>query len=727
MALRSLYSELNIRIPVPVRGAILAAALLFGLSDLDAQDASSVGGIWTGSVTTPGGVLGIEFNLKRGASWSGTYSIPMQGVSDFALEAISVDLPTVSFKLGGGIPGNPTFNLTLSDDGSKLEGELSQAGGRFPAVFDKQGKSGSVSTGTTTLTLEEKLAEIRIYLEENLHDWNIPGMAVAVVRSDTVLLSEGFGVRSIDGSKKVTPKTLFAIGSTTKAFTATVIGSLVDEGLLDLDEPVRTYLPDFQLQDEYATAHITLRDLLSHRSGLPRHDLLWYDSKFTRQELYDRLRYLEPTAELRQKWQYQNLMFMTAGLVAERLTGKTWEELVRERIFKPLGMKDAVFSVDDMEKSADHAVPHSKNSEKKIETIEPRNLDAIGPAGSIDAGVAEMATWVRLNLNGGELNGTRVLSAEVLREIQSPQAVMSDMPTINGGIFSLYGMGWMLTAYQGHKLVHHGGGIDGFITEVALLPEDDLGVVVLTNLPTPLPERAALDIIDIMLDLPRKNHGKAALAQNAIAETNMEQLRDSGEKNNVDRIEGTSPSYPDAEYDGRYSHPAYGVMNIFHDEKGMGAIHQGDTVRMGHYHYDVFQVLDNEGEGTTFLISFQPDSRGGVAALTMPLEAALEHPIRFEKLPSQRMTDPNFLKTFAGTYELMSREAEIAVKGSALTVSLPGQPLYTLLPQREVGGLFAEFTIEGLNGFRVRFELENGRSERAVFIQPNGTFIGKRK
>ncbi len=646
-----------------------------------AQPNGSVAGEWKGTVETPMQNLGIDVTLISGEQWSGSFNIPMQGISNFPLENVSVELPKVSFKLGGGIPGNAVFSLTLSANKATLAGDLVQGGTTYPATFTR-GAGASATEGEPV----DPVTELSSFLSKAQEDWEIPGLAVAVVKDDKIIFAEGFGTREVGKDLPVSASTLFAIGSTTKAFTSVVIGMLVDEGKLAWDEPVKTYLPDFQLYDEYATVHLTVRDLLSHLSGLPRHDLSWYSSTATRQQLYNRLRYLEPTASLREKWQYQNLMYMTAGLLAEKVTGQTWEQLVHERLLKPLGMKTAVLSVEAMQKAQNYSQPHGDKDEE-VAKIDFRSLDAIGPAGSINASVEEMGQWLRLNLSQGKFNDKVLISGESLHEIQSPQAIMARESGMPGSLFSLYGMGWMITAYRGHRLLHHGGGIDGFVSHVALLPDDNIGIVVLTNYPTGFPQSAVLDIADRLLGLDPLNHSKGGLAakQRAPEKPGKEML-------DLSRVKGTKPTYTLSEYEGVYENLGYGRIRVFQDgDKLMGA-YNNDTSGLEHYHYNVFRYADDEAG--VMLVSFQPDAAGGVAGLTIPLEATLP-PLLFTKLASQRMRDPKYLARYTGNYKLSSQIAAVTVRDSSLVITIPGQPPYTLVPRKEVAGQFTEASFGG--------------------------------
>jgi CubicO group peptidase (beta-lactamase class C family) len=240
-----------------------------------------------------------------------------------------------------------------------------------------------------------------------------------------------------------------------------LLGLLVDEGKLDWDEPVASYLPDFKLYDEYATAHLTPRDMVCHRSGLPRHDLVWYnDEEITRAELVRRLRFLEPNEDLRAAWQYNNLMYLTAGYLIEQLTGTAWEEAVRRRVLEPLGMRRTNFSVFDSQKDDDHALPYLEDDDE-LRKIAFRPIGVMGPAGSINSCVDEMARWVNLHLGGGSFDGKPVIQAGTLRAMHTPQMVMPGLPQEEWVSPASYGLGWMIDTWRGRYRVHHGGNIDG--------------------------------------------------------------------------------------------------------------------------------------------------------------------------------------------------------------------------------------------------------------------------
>lgn len=277
------------------------------------------------------------------------------------------------------------------------------------------------------------------FVEQVMKDWHVPGLAVAIVKDGQVVYAKGFGYRDVKKELKVTPDTLFAIGSCSKAFTATALAILAGEGKLDWDKSVRDYLPDFRLHDAYATAQLRPRDLVTHQSGLPRHDLIWYGSPLSRKELFDRLHHLEPSKPLHAKYQYNNLMFMTAGVLIERISGSTWEEFVRRRILDPLGMKTSTFSVNDSQKTSNFSLPYQEQK-GEVKEIPFRNIDAIGPAGSINSSVNEMTRWLLVQLGKGKFEGRQVIPEKNLGEVHAPQIVAGGDLKYDESFYSSYAM-----------------------------------------------------------------------------------------------------------------------------------------------------------------------------------------------------------------------------------------------------------------------------------------------
>ncbi len=586
-------------------------------------------------------------------------------------------------------------------------------------------ENGARSHLTATADEEPGLRGIDAFILSVMEEWKVPGLAIAVIKDDRVILSKGYGYRDVEKKLPVTPRTLFAIGSITKSFTVTILGMLVDEGKLDWDTPVREYLPDFRLYDPIATEHMTIRDLVTHRSGLPRHDLVWYGSHLSREEMVRRLRYLKPSKEFRSAWQYQNLMFMTAGYLAGRVMGTRWEELVRQRIFQPLGMRASNFSVTDAQRSDDFALPYDKVNDR-IERIPFRNIDEIGPAGSINSNVEEMIRYVQFHINKGTYGGRQLLSRRNAEQMQTPQMVMpgsiQKLIYDERGLAS-YGLGFMITTYRGHKVVTHGGGIDGFISLLSFMPDEKIGMIVLTNLSgaNPVPIIVARNVYDRLLGLEPIDWANRIKEEQEKAKKAEEEAK---KKRLAARREGTSPSHPLPEYAGRYEHPAYGTIRI--EVKGSKLIlsFREWTAPLRHVHYDIFRIPEAPRNPLgNMTVTFSYNKRGDIDRLAIPLERNVAD-IVFARVADESMRERSFLEPLVGTYELGSITVTVALRGEhTLTLTVPGQPTYELVPTRGTS-----FDIKGLHGFSVKFEKDaSGAVTQLIIYQPNGTFVAKRK
>ncbi len=565
------------------------------------------------------------------------------------------------------------------------------------------------------------LKGFREFVTRTMAEWEVPGMAVSIVKDGKVVFAEGFGLRDAGQGLKVTPHTLFPIGSCSKAFTAAGMAIAVDDGKVAWDEPVRTYLPDFRLQDEYAAAHATPRDLLSHRTGLPRHDLVWIGGQFSRQELFDRLRYLEMNKELRSAWQYQNLMFMTAGIIIGKADGSSWEDFTRKRIIDPLGMKETNLSVALTQKSADFSRPYMKIDDKVV-PVPFRDIAAVGPAGSINSNVLDMAQWVILNLNKGKFGDKQLISEASLAQVHSPQMLVPGRIRDKEILYRSYAMGWLVTPYRGHLLLEHSGGIDGFIAQVAFLPQDNAGLVVLSNLHgTPLPGIVLYNIVDRLLGLDQVDWNKRT--RDEIDKASAEEEKEKQEPDKV-RKTGTQPSYPIADFIGDYENPGYGQVSVIKDGDGLKLKTPVFEGTLSHYHYDIFELkavlLGSEYKSK---VTFAGDAKGNVASLAFPLEQSVKD-IVFTRAADKGMLDPDFLKKFVGTYILTGQEVQIDLReGKGLSLAIPDQPEFELVPFRGT-----EFHLKGLEGFSVEFKLDaSGNVSEAVVHQPNGTFTAKKK
>lgn len=332
---------------------------------------------------------------------------------------------------------------------------------------------------------EKRLAGIDKALQEVLETWKTPGFAVAVVEKNKIIYAKGFGYSDYENKVPADANTLFAIGSCTKAFTSSLLGQLREDGEVDFNESPRTYIPKLKFFNQEMDNNIKVKDMMCHRTGLPRHDFSWYlfptDS---RDSLIQRIQYQEPFAEVREQWYYNNFMFMAQGVIAEEVTGKSWEDNVRERIFKPLGMERSNLSIVELEKSKNVALGYETKEDGTIKKMDYYRIRGMAPAGSINSSVNEMAKWVQTWIYGGHYNDESILPTPYVSEAMSSQMVVGaglpgkENPDLH---MATYGYGWFLSSYRGHYRVEHGGNIDGFSANTCFFPSDSIGIIVLVN------------------------------------------------------------------------------------------------------------------------------------------------------------------------------------------------------------------------------------------------------
>jgi CubicO group peptidase (beta-lactamase class C family) len=445
-------------------------------------------------------------------------------------------------------------------------------------------------------TLEERLKEIDEYAAKAGQDWKVPGFAVAIVKDDKVVFAKGYGVRELGKPDAVDKDTLFAVASNTKAFTSAALATLVDEGKIAWDDPVTKYLPYFQLYDPLATREMTVRDLLSHRSGLATFggDLLWYETHYPREEIIRRVRYLRPTYGFRGHYGYQNIMFLTAGEIIPAVTGRSWDDYVKEKFFAPLRMTRTTTSYKQLIATPNVATPHNE-FEGRVRVIHYSSADSAGGAAAINSSAAEMAEWVRLQLGRGTYNGKKFFSADRSREMWTPNTVVAGVsetaerfnPSVH---FNLYGMGWFLSDYRGRKVVTHSGGLDGMTSRVAMLPEENLGVVILTNSETPLQSFLWYKVFDVFLGAPRRDwsadYAARVKAAKERGDAEAKKLEDA-------RVPNTKPSLALSAYAGTYTGAMYGDARVA-EEQGrlvLRMMHSPNFVGdLEHWHFDTFRI-----------------------------------------------------------------------------------------------------------------------------------------
>jgi CubicO group peptidase (beta-lactamase class C family) len=559
------------------------------------------------------------------------------------------------------------------------------------------------------------------YVKKAITDWEVPGVAIAIVKNDQIVLARGYGVRKVGDPTAVDEKTLFAIGSSSKAFTAATLAMLVDEGKVKWDDPVTKHLPGFQLYDPYVSREMTVRDLLSHRSGLDRAEFIWISTPYDRDEILRRVRFVKPSSSFRSKFGYQNIMYLAAGQTVAKVSGKSWDDFIRERIFTPLGMSSSNTTIRALAGQNNLATPHAK-VDGKIQTIPWRNIDNIAPAGSINSNVVDMAQWVRLQLAGGEYKGARLISSGAVKEMHEQQTIIRKDPPwsilLPNSNFLSYGLGWFLHDHRGRKVVQHGGNIDGMSALVAMIPEEKLGVVILTNLNgTSLPTALMLKVFDAYLGAPPKDW---SADMQKILKGLEEQGKAAQKKLEESRVNGTQPSLALEKYAGTYKDDALGDTKVAVENDRLVMRTPGFVGDLEHWHYDTFRATfrDTVILGKVF-VTFALNPEGKTDALNISdLGASFKRAPEEAKPAAAIAMSEADLKKYTGKYETKAPPLEVSIEivGGKLKAVVPGQPVYTLVPVAA-----NRFQIEGApEGFIVQFELTGDKARSLTIEQGAG-------
>jgi CubicO group peptidase (beta-lactamase class C family) len=544
-----------------------------------------------------------------------------------------------------------------------------------------------VSTPTVIGSLEQRLDRLVEQLEQQRLALHIPGMAIAVVKDDEVILAQGFGVADIEKETPVTPETIFAIGSSTKAFTATIVGMLVDEGKMDWDDAITDYLPYFTLdiESEDETAQVAIRDLLCHRTGFCRMGLLFASGEVPREEVLLAATAAEPWTGFNEEFYYSNVMFMAAGVAAGKAAGTDWDTLVAERIFEPLGMESSSTSVSQAQTDSRLSLGYLWDEDLEAYKYKPmRNVDNIGPAGAINSNVLDMAKWVRLQLGRGEYEGQRLISEEQLSETWTSQIEIAE------GLS--YGLGWMLQEWEGQPVIEHGGNVDGFSAQVALLPESNLGFVLLTNVTFTTLQQQSINMV-------------------------WEALLGEWEEADADDADVYEP------YIGEY------VANFgqFEDVE-FTVLVQNNRLAIDVPGQQIFELKEPDEEGKwyfvisdTIAVSFDRDDEGNV--IVMKLHQAgytFELPRKGVEIAAEIPLEE--LQKYLGSYhsEELGVTVEVLIQNNRLAVDWPGEMVYELYPPNEEG----IWVFRVSNDFTLRFnEVEDGQVESLTYYQDGEEFL----
>jgi CubicO group peptidase (beta-lactamase class C family) len=569
----------------------------------------------------------------------------------------------------------------------------------------------------------KKLDGFDAYMAQTLKDWNTPGIGVGIVVNDKLVFAKGYGYRDYEKKLPFTPTTLQQIASNSKLFTAVAAGMLVEEGKLTWDKPVRESVPTIQFYNDQLNNNITLRDMLSHRTGVTRHDLIWFKSPFTRKELFERLKYLEPQEPMRETFLYNNLMFSAVGEIIELKSGLRWEQFVRDRIFTPLDMKTTTYSISDMNQHADHGVPFREKRDAfelyKIPYYE--DTEGVAPAGAVISNIDELSHWLIALMNDGKYNGKQVLPAKVLKETLQPAIGLPNTLGEALGYWELlnpaYGMGRQTVSYRGHLLTFHGGDLPGFHSQVSFMPNDKIGVIVLviSDHSAPLYNIVSYNVYERLLGLDQTPWSQRRLQQRLA---NKKAGTEARAKAGADRVPNTKPSHPLSSYVAEYENPAYGILKI-----GL----TGDQLQFGfhefqfpmtHFHYDRFDTPDDEQYGK-FSVNFRTNPQGDVDNAVISLDEA---EVVFTRKPET--LDAKLLQSLAGTYLTPSKvKFQVTYQpGAGLALEFPGAPPQKLIPVKAL-----QFRTQRFADVIYEFVLENGQAKALKERDPSGEFTYTRQ
>ncbi|HEX6188244.1 MAG TPA: serine hydrolase [Pyrinomonadaceae bacterium] len=575
---------------------------------------------------------------------------------------------------------------------------------------------------TPTLDVNQKLAGFDAFMEKTLKDWNAPGIGVGVVVGDKLVFAKGYGYRDYEKKLPITANTMFPIASNTKLFTAVAAGLLVEEGKLTWDRPIKESVPTIQFYDNYLNNTITLRDMLAHRTGITRHDSIWYKSDYSTKQLFERLKYLEPKESPRQLFLYNNMMYAGVGYATELQSGKPWTQFVRERIFQPLEMKSSGFTIAEMLKQPDYGVPFTERRDSfdlyKIPYYE--DTDGLAAAGAIVSNIEDLSHWLIALMNNGKYNGKQVLPAKVLQATMEPAIALPNTGAQVRGWWEVlnqaYGMGRWTASYRGRFITFHGGDLPGFHSQVSFMPNERIGVIVFVigNHPAPLYNPISYNVYERLLGMEETPWTQRLLdirlkSKKAGAEARKQE--------GAGRVPDTKPSHALADYVGEYAHPSYGSVKIGMKENALQFEFHKIKLPLAHFHYDRFDSPNDEEEGK-WSVNFATNPQGDIDKATMSLDEAevtfVRKPAALDEATGQRLS---------GTYETPSgAKFQVTYRPDGmLYVVRIGAPDQKLIPYK---GL--RFRIPEFADVIIEFVEENGQITGLRQITPGGVFLSKR-
>ncbi|MFN3557338.1 MAG: serine hydrolase [Bacteroidales bacterium] len=509
--------------------------------------------------------------------------------------------------------------------------------------------------------------EIDTFMEKVMEDWNIPGMGIGIVHKDELIYQKGYGYRDYGNKIPFTSQTLVQIASNTKLFTVIAAGMLVEEGILTWDEPIKKAVPEIEFFNDHLNNNVTLRDMLGHLTGISRHDLIWFQSDFTRKEIFDRLKYLEPSAPLRTKFIYNNIMYTAVGYIIELKSGMTWEDFVTERILKPLEMNQTLFSIEKMQQTRDYGVPYNEKSDTTLLYKVELKTDghAVGPAGAIISNIDDISKWVITILNDGKYKNRQVIPSSVLKETLEPVfAFRNRSVELHGWKETLNvqaALGRFTEVYRGNFLTNHGGSMPGFQTQISMLPHDSIGIIVfgLGDQSRRAVDFVTDNLIEHLLGLDQTDWNSRYLT---FRDINRQTFISGRTREDHDRVDNTTPTHPVSDYTGFFTNPMYGDFTTYLRNDTLFFNFRNTEVPLSHYHFNRFDSDFDEDFGK-WSLNFLINPQGEIGSFVVSLD---QKQAEFIRKPDPALSTIEVLSQYIGFFGDETFETEVRIVGGKL-------------------------------------------------------------
>ena len=576
-----------------------------------------------------------------------------------------------------------------------------------------------------------RLDSFKGYVEDAMASWHCPGVALSVIKGDDILHQGAYGLSDVEKELPMTEETRFAMASVTKSFTAMSVALLVDQGKLEWDKPVRDYMPEFVLDDAYATQHITVRDMLSHRTGMPRHDFAAWRLDLPRAEFIKRLKHLKFSASFRERFQYNNLMYYATAYLVEKVAGQRWEDFMQEQVFSPLGMVASNFVPEPPREGQINAGGYrvdrdEEGGAKGLVHMPFRAHTELSPgsAGALFSTLADLTQWLKVHVNQGRLDDMQFISPNNLKQMHLPHTIIPGggvSEVLLGNTIFTYGMGWFIDPYRGLTLIHHGGNVEGHSLVIGFVPQESVGVIALTNIAgLPVPDVLLYEGIDRALDLPDRDwNTKFHATYDPLIVANARGKQTASEE----RLEDAAPTHPLEVYCGSYAAEGYPDFAVRQIDEALQASLVGslDWSELRHYHFNLFEwhLADFD---EWMKIQFQIDEQGDIASISIPIESEVENVIFTRKEPE---LDEAVITALVGEYVT-------GIEGVAFAVTAREGTIYvaqTGAPPTEVKPYKVSADTVGFRMDRVRMDfVREGEAITGLVIKaPGMTLEAERK